>query len=71
MTNTETHKLQAPGQFAEAHGSTTPRLYVFVRAGGFYALELASDDDARKNAECNPGTIRVENQNGESVWSNP
>ena len=46
------------------------RIYVFVRAEGFYPLELTSDDEARANAECNPGTLRVENQNGETVWPN-
>jgi hypothetical protein len=46
------------------------RPYVFVRAEGFYVLELASDADARLNAERNPGTLRVENLNGETVWPN-
>jgi hypothetical protein len=34
-------------------------LYVFFRESGFYPLELRDDNDARANAESNPGTIRV------------
>lgn len=44
-------------------------IYVFVREEGFYPLELANDEEARANAECNPGTLRVENLNGESAWT--
>lgn len=43
-------------------------LYVFFREGMFYPIELADDDDARVNAECNPGTLRVEDAFGRVVW---
>ncbi len=43
--------------------------YTFHRADGFYCLMLASDFEARENAECNPGTLRVINMvTKETVW---
>lgn len=43
--------------------------YLFFRKGGFYPLDLHSDAEARANAKCNPGTLRVENAiTGEIVW---
>lgn len=45
--------------------------YVFVRAEGFYIVELRDDADARANAECNPGTLRVEDMRGNVVWQQP
>ncbi len=45
--------------------------YVFFRADGFYPIELKDDEDARQNAEINPGTIRVENIDGDVVWPLP
>ena len=46
------------------------RLFFFIRADGFYPLELP-EDTVVDNAECNPGTLRVEDaQTGEIVWSN-
>jgi hypothetical protein len=44
------------------------RIYLFIRTEGFYPIELRNDDDARKNAECNPGTLRVEAVSGRVVW---
>lgn len=43
-------------------------IYIFVRAEGFYPLVLHDDADARVNAECNPGTLRVEDAKGRIVW---
>lgn len=44
-------------------------LYVFFREDGFYPLELRDDSDARRNAESNPGTIRVlKMPSEEQVW---
>ena len=48
-------------------------LYTFHRKGPdgqefFYPIELKDDEDARKNAEWNPGTIRVEDLDGNVVW---
>jgi hypothetical protein len=34
-------------------------LYTFHRDKMFYPLELRDDNDARKNAELNPGTLKV------------
>lgn len=43
--------------------------YIFFREGMFYPVELRDDDDARANAECNPGTLKVENLlTNEIVW---
>jgi hypothetical protein len=44
-------------------------IYLFFRKEiGFYPIELEDDDDARANAECNPGTTRVEAMDGRLVW---
>jgi hypothetical protein len=44
-------------------------LYAFIRADGFYVLELLDDTSAVKNAECNPGTLQVLNAvTGVEVW---
>ncbi|XQA74619.1 hypothetical protein ACM9XA_03520 [Xanthomonas sacchari] len=45
--------------------------YVFRREEGFYCLLLRDDADAVANAECNPGTLRVEDMNGRQVWPLP
>lgn len=42
-------------------------LFLFIRADGFYPLELPCET-VTENAECNPGTLRVENVKGEVVW---
>lgn len=44
------------------------RPYVFFRKEGFYPLELRDDEEAKRNAEWNPGTVRVEDINGKVVW---
>lgn len=51
-------------------GSATPEIYVFERAGGWYPLELKDDDEARQNAELNPGTLKVTTMSGRPVWPN-
>lgn len=43
-------------------------VYIFIRKEGFYPVELRDDDDAKRNAEINPGTLRVEDLNGRVVW---
>lgn len=44
--------------------------YTFHREEGFYPLMLESDEAAKANAECNPGTIRVVNEiTGDLVWA--
>jgi hypothetical protein len=43
--------------------------YIFFRRGTFYPITLRDDDDARRNAECNPGTLKVENVDGSRlIW---
>lgn len=42
--------------------------YVFYRDEMFYVIELMDDQDACANAECNPGTRRVEDMRGNQVW---
>lgn len=44
-------------------------IYIFIRADGFYPLELENDAVAKANAELNPGTLRVETTNGKTVWT--
>ena len=51
---------------------------VFFREGFFYPMNIPSMPDgmpdksikkiARDNAECNPGTLRVEDLNGHVLW---
>ncbi len=53
-----------------ARGSAKPDIYVFHRAEGFYVLELKDDVDAIRNAECNPGTLKVTTKSGDPVWPN-
>lgn len=45
--------------------------YVFYRDEMFYMIDLADDADAIANAECNPGTRRVEDMRGNQVWPEP
>ncbi|GLK78081.1 hypothetical protein GCM10008171_33350 [Methylopila jiangsuensis] len=47
------------------------RVYIFFRANGWYPLELGSDAEAVANAECNPGTLRVEDAHGRLIWREP
>jgi hypothetical protein len=42
--------------------------YIFVREDVFYMIDLRDDADACANAECNPGTVRVESHDGRVVW---
>lgn len=42
--------------------------YIFYRENMFYMVELKDDKDAKANAECNPGTRRVEDMRGNQVW---
>jgi len=42
--------------------------YIFFREGGFYPVMLHSDEEARRSAEANAGTVRVETQTGFVIW---
>lgn len=47
-------------------------LVVFFRKDMFYPLDLADDVDVKANAECNPGTLRVECAlTGRVIWQAP
>lgn len=46
-------------------------IYIFFRDVGFYPLFLENDEVAIQNAECNPGTFKVEDLNGRKVWQMP
>ena len=50
----------------QQHERKTP--YIFFRKGMWYPLEMKNDADACANAECNPGTTRVEDIKGRVVW---
>jgi len=44
-------------------------VYIFHRGDMWYPIELTDDEDAIKNALCNPGTTAVENtQTGQIIW---
>lgn len=42
--------------------------YIFFRDDMWYPIALADDAQAVAAAECNPGTRRVEDINGNQVW---
>jgi hypothetical protein len=49
------------------------RTYIFFRRDPnrgflFYPIELKDDAEAVRNAECNPGTVKVEDIQGRIVW---
>lgn len=43
-------------------------IYLFFRGNYFYTMILKDDQEAIANAECNPGTTRVENLNKKIIW---
>lgn len=60
MTETPTHSPPL------ARGPMVPR--VFFREDIFYMLDLPGDDDLNAHAECNPGTLRIEDIMGRVLW---
>jgi hypothetical protein len=48
--------------------TTLDNVYLFFRDGHFYPVNCRNDDDARNQAELNPGTIKVENVDGKVIW---
>jgi hypothetical protein len=42
--------------------------YLFIRKEHFYPIELEDDEEARRHAELNPGTVRVEDIYGNVIW---
>lgn len=41
---------------------------IFIRAEGFYSVALPADDDLNEHARCNPGTLRIEDLDGNVLW---
>ena len=41
---------------------------IFFREGFFYPIELPEDDNLNHHTEMNPGTLRVEDVNGNILW---
>lgn len=39
-----------------------------IQADGWYPITLVDDADACRSAENNPGTLKVENINGDVIW---
>jgi hypothetical protein len=63
-----THVADAEKKMAKL--ASKKRTFIFFRADGFYPLEIPEATVA-DNAECNPGTIRVEDAlTGEILWQN-
>jgi len=50
----------------------TGELVLFFRAEGFYPVQLSgmkpTDDEVPDHVALNPGTVRVENLQGEVLW---
>jgi hypothetical protein len=44
------------------------QVYVFFRSEGWYPIECKDDEDAKNQAETNPGTVKVEDVAGRDVW---
>jgi hypothetical protein len=63
--------LKTPTTYAE--GKPLPpyeewELRVFFREGRFYAIPLPVDDDLNEHARLNPGTLRIEDIDGNVLW---
>lgn len=41
---------------------------IFIRAEGFYPIMVYEDDDMAHHAELNPGTLRIEDVDGNILW---
>jgi len=63
-------RLPDPFRSHVCHFQTTMTPYTFHRASGWHPLDLPSDEEAIRNALCNPGTVSVVNEvTGKVVWS--
>lgn len=61
-----TGETYATGKTYPPESEWVPR--VFVREGTFYVIALAADDDLNLHAELNPGTLRIEDIEGNVLW---
>jgi hypothetical protein len=41
---------------------------IFIRDDVFYAITLPADDDLNEHARLNPGTLRIEDPEGNILW---
>ena len=44
------------------------KVVIFFRKEGFYPIEVREDEDLSKHAELNPGTLRIEDIDGNILW---
>lgn len=44
------------------------QIVIFFREGMFYPLELPKGEDLAKHAERNPGTLHIEDIEGNVLW---
>jgi hypothetical protein len=44
------------------------RMVIFFRDNGWYPLELPVSDDLASHAQTNPGTLRIEDADGNILW---
>lgn len=48
--------------------STSRRTVIFFREGFFYPVMVRPDEDLAKHVELNPGTLRIEDTDGNVLW---
>jgi hypothetical protein len=53
----------------EERGRVPTRTVVFIREGMFYPLTLPVTDNLATHARYNPGTLRIEDPEGNVLWS--
>jgi len=61
-----TGSTYATGKPLPPESEWVPR--IFVREGFFYLIALPADDDLSRHAELNPGTLRIEDLEGNVLW---
>lgn len=44
------------------------RVVVFIRAEGFYPITVRADESLARHAELNPGTLRIDDIDGNVLW---
>lgn len=45
-----------------------PKVVIFFREEGWYPIMVREDEDLAVHAELNPGTLRIEDINGNILW---
>lgn len=60
----------ATGKPLPPQSEWVPRVFVraHVRGDEFYVIGLPADDDLNRHAELNPGTLRIEDIEGNVLW---